>query len=191
MAKVFPAKYDGICKRCGMPFWAGESITRHPEGWGHAECPDEDEFPARLTEFVLREARQGKRWETIRRYARKEGLGIDGYMERISLAFPRWAEEYIDWISEDVRNRMVAEAMARAAREHLGREVSPEALLDLSWEGEQLFHEVSEALREAGIHLNDVRRAAREARKAKRAELEETAQRAMEEAARRFWEEQA
>ncbi len=40
-----PARYGGVCVTCGAGYRSGDQITRHPHGWGHARCPEEQ--PAR------------------------------------------------------------------------------------------------------------------------------------------------
>lgn len=36
-ARTIKARYAGTC-RCGRPYAAGESISKHPDGWGHPDC---------------------------------------------------------------------------------------------------------------------------------------------------------
>jgi len=39
MSAVIEAQHPGRCPECDETFAAGEHVTKHPEGWGHAVCP--------------------------------------------------------------------------------------------------------------------------------------------------------
>jgi len=178
--KMFPAKYNGVCKACGLPFFAGEMITRKNGGWGHAECPSVEEFGERLVRWILEDEKKMRTWRSIR----KQSATFDEFFDHIGKDLPEWAKNFITDASENVRNEMVAQAMVDAAREHLGREITVADLDDFF-----TYDEISEALREAGVSLRDVRKRARDERKRVRAELEEVGRAAIERASRMYWDE--
>lgn len=45
------AKHPGPCQHCGGRIEPGRPIAAHPDGWQHADCAHETDYPATLLDL--------------------------------------------------------------------------------------------------------------------------------------------